>query len=194
MCSSSREVLLTSRLTSKFKKVIYFSSSAVYEVSPDSLHLTETSNNLSRSVYARNKLLLESQFNPSKDLILRPTNLYYDYPKKGTILFDLYTQKINKLTYSLRDPSVMVDFLDLHFVYEFLVYAIKNSLSGVYNLASGLYISGHQLINYFNDPYGSPIDHDVLPLSPFSIAKLRNLSDLSSPSSLFSYKPYFVFS
>ena len=88
----------------------------------------------------------------------------------------------------------MVDFLDLHFVYEFLVYAIKNSLSGVYNLASGLYISGHQLINYFNDPYGSPIDHDVLPLSPFSIAKLRNLSDLSSPSSLFSYKPYFVFS
>ena len=59
LCSSSREVLLASRLTSKFKKVIYFSSSAVYEVSPDSLHLTETSNNLSRSVYA-NKLLMKS--------------------------------------------------------------------------------------------------------------------------------------
>ena len=192
-CSSS-EVFFTSSLSSKFKKVIYFSSSAVYEVSSETHHLSESSNYLSNSVYAKNKLHLESLFNPSKDLILRPTNLYCDFPKKGTILFDLYLQKINQQTFSLTNPSVMIDFLDVHYVFEFLLYALKNSLSGVFNLASGKYISGFQLISCFNDPYGSRLDFDDLPPSPFSIDKLEKLSDFAPPISLFTYKPYFIYS
>ena len=68
LCSSSSVYLLTSRLSSKFKKVIFFSSSAVYQVSPDTPYLPESSNNLSCSVYSQNKLLLEGLFDPCKDL------------------------------------------------------------------------------------------------------------------------------
>ena len=190
----SNENLLPSSLSNKFKKVIFFSSASVYDTSLGIEPLCESTNHLSNSSYAKNKLLVENSLDLEKDLVLRPTNLYYDFPKRGTILFDLYTQKVNNLPFSLHDPSVMIDFLDLHYVFEFLMYAIRNSLSGVFNLASGCYISGHQLINCLNEPYSFLPDSDQLPPSPFSIKKLSNLGDLSTPSSLFSYKPYFIFS
>lgn len=185
---------LLSCLSSEFKRVIYFSSSCVYDTSSSDSLFTEFSDSFSSSSYSRQKLFLESCLDATKDLIIRPTNLYYDYPKNGTILSDLYQQKISNRPYELIDPDVFIDFIDCRFVFDFLLYALDNSLTGIYNLACGEYISGHQLISLFSNPYQSSSLHDNTLPSPFCISKLKSIPSLPSPSSILSFKPYFIFS
>ncbi|MDD9920844.1 MAG: SDR family oxidoreductase [Boseongicola sp.] len=169
-------------LSASVAKVIYFSSVAVYDLSEPSSH-NENSTKFADTPYANFKRRIEKQLDPEKDLIVRPSNMYGDVAKPNTMLGDLLSSQKSPGGPSLRDPSAQRDFIHLRYVSEFMELALRENLSGVWNLASGIWTSGQDLIDAATgnrpehaDEVQSPYDNRKL-LSALGIAKLKSVID-----------------
>ncbi|MEQ8742978.1 SDR family oxidoreductase [Parasphingorhabdus sp.] len=152
-------------LSGSVQKLIYFSSVAVYDVSASSRH-DETSNYLSQDPYAQHKLQIEGGLDLTKDLIVRPSNLYCETVKADTILGDLVSSKYLSGEPTLRNPNIECDFIHMKFVSQFIDRAVRHDWHGIYNVSSGLFTSGHALISAISNsmtlsckPTPSPYDN-----------------------------------
>lgn len=126
-------------------KVVYFSSAAVYDTSTPAPH-SENSIPNANTPYARFKRRIEETLDSEKDLILRPSNLYCQVAKSGTILGDLFSSAQATGRPQLRDPLAEADFIHLKYIADFIVRAIQRDLAGTFNAASGILTTGTELI------------------------------------------------
>ena len=151
----------------EFKKIIYFSSCAVYDTVISGKH-TEASTRFSQAPYAAFKLAIERQLRPTKDLIIRPSNLYAKRLKRGTILSDLLVSTKYGGISSLRKSNVKIDFINLKYVSRMVEMALSHDICGVLNCTSGQWVTGSSLISAFSEQSG----RDAVQSSAYSNDKL----------------------
>ncbi len=137
--------VMESLIKKGYKKIIYCSSSIVYGNQGKNLY-SENMPTYADDIYTTVKLQNEERVLRSGGIVARISNVIGSGMSKNNVLSDILSQIPGKDSLTIRNLNPIQDFISVDDAVDAIASLLKNDISGIYNIGSGVGTSINKLI------------------------------------------------
>ena len=137
--------VMESLIKKGYKKIVYCSSSIVYGNQGKNLY-SENMPTYADDIYTTVKLENEERVLRSGGIVARISNVIGSGMSKNNVLSDILSQLPGKDSLTIRNINPIQDFISVDDAVDAIASLLKNDISGIYNIGSGVGTSINKLI------------------------------------------------
>ena len=137
--------VMESLIKKGYKKIVYCSSSIVYGNQGKNLY-SENMPTYADDIYTTVKLKNEERVLRSGGIVARISNVIGSGMSKNNVLSDILSQLPGKDSLTIRNINPIQDFISVDDAVDAIASLLKNDISGIYNIGSGVGTSINKLI------------------------------------------------
>ena len=137
--------VMESLIKKGYKKIVYCSSSIVYGNQGKNLY-SENMPTYADDIYTTVKLENEERVLRSGGIVARISNVIGSGMSKNNVLSDILSQVPGKDSLTIRNINPIQDFISVDDAVDAIASLLKNDISGIYNIGSGVGTSINKLI------------------------------------------------
>jgi UDP-N-acetylglucosamine 2-epimerase (non-hydrolysing)/GDP/UDP-N,N'-diacetylbacillosamine 2-epimerase (hydrolysing) len=137
--------VMESLIKKGYKKIVYCSSSIVYGNQGKNLY-SENMPTYADDIYTTVKLENEERVLRSGGIVARISNVIGSGMSKNNVLSDILSQIPGKDSLTIRNINPIQDFISVDDAVDAIASLLKNDISGIYNIGSGVGTSINKLI------------------------------------------------
>ena len=137
--------VMESLIKKGYKKIVYCSSSIVYGNQGKNLY-SENMPTYADDIYTTVKLKNEERVLRSGGIVARISNVIGSGMSKNNVLSDILSQLPGKDSLTIRNINPIQDFISVDDTVDAIASLLKNDISGIYNIGSGVGTSINKLI------------------------------------------------